>query len=42
MYPTVVSVVAICITIFLLVRVIPTFKEVYSGFGAKLPGPTKS
>src|SRR5271154_6931293 len=41
MYPTVVSVVAIVITIFLLVRVIPTFKEVYSGFGAKLPGPTQ-
>ncbi|MGA2243400.1 MAG: type II secretion system F family protein [Verrucomicrobiota bacterium] len=41
MYPTVVTVVAIVITIFLLVRVIPTFKEVYSGFGAKLPGPTE-
>jgi len=36
----VVTVVAIVITIFLLVRVIPTFKEVYSGFGAKLPAPT--
>ena len=41
MYPTVVTVVAIVITIFLLVKVIPTFKEVYSGFGAKLPGPTE-
>ncbi len=41
MYPTVVSVVAVVITIFLLVRVIPTFKEVYSGFGAKLPAPTE-
>jgi len=41
MYPTVVTVVAIVITIFLLVRVIPTFKEVYSGFGAALPGPTQ-
>ncbi|HSY20297.1 MAG TPA: type II secretion system F family protein [Candidatus Acidoferrales bacterium] len=40
MYPTVVTVVAIVITIFLLVRVIPTFKEVYQGFGAALPGPT--
>jgi type IV pilus assembly protein PilC len=40
MYPTVVTVVAIVITIFLLVRVIPTFTEIYSGFGAKLPGPT--
>ncbi len=41
MYPTVVSVVAVVITVFLLVRVIPTFKEVYSGFGAKLPAPTE-
>ena len=41
MYPTVVSIVAVCITIFLLVRVIPTFKEIYSGFGAKLPAPTE-
>ena len=41
MYPTAVTVVAICITVFLLVKVIPTFKEVYSGFGAKLPAPTQ-
>lgn len=41
MYPTVVSVVAVVITTFLMVRVIPTFKEVYAGFGAKLPAPTQ-
>jgi len=41
MYPSVVTVVAIGITIFLLVKVIPTFKDVYSGFGAALPGPTE-
>ncbi len=41
MYPTVVTVVAIVITTFLLVKVIPTFKDVYTGFGAKLPGPTQ-
>src|SRR5471032_151388 len=41
MYPIAVTVVAICITTFLLVKVIPTFKEVYSGFGAALPGPTQ-
>ena len=41
MYPSTVTVVAICITIFLLVKVIPTFQDVYSGFGAKLPGPTQ-
>src|SRR5215469_6492932 len=41
MYPTTVTVVAIGITIFLLVRVIPTFKDIYSGFNAKLPAPTQ-
>jgi type IV pilus assembly protein PilC len=41
MYPTAVIVVAIGITVFLLVKVIPTFKDVYSGFGAALPGPTQ-
>ena len=40
MYPTVVTVVAIAITTFLLVKVIPVFGDIYSGFGAKLPGPT--
>jgi type IV pilus assembly protein PilC len=41
MYPTVVTIVAILITIFLLVRVVPVFGEIYSGFGAALPGPTQ-
>src|SRR6185503_15738524 len=41
MYPTVVTFVAIAITIFLLVKVIPVFGEIYSDFGAKLPGPTQ-
>jgi len=41
MYPSAVTIVAIGITVFLLVRVIPTFKEVYEGFGAPLPGPTQ-
>jgi type IV pilus assembly protein PilC len=41
MYPTVVTVVAIGITIFLLVKVVPVFGDVYKGFGAKLPGPTQ-
>jgi type IV pilus assembly protein PilC len=40
MYPTVVTVVAIGITLFLLVKVIPVFGEIYSGFNAKLPTPT--
>src|SRR6059036_1644687 len=41
MYPTVVTIIAIGITIFLLVKVVPVFGEIYSGFGAKLPGPTQ-
>jgi type IV pilus assembly protein PilC len=41
MYPAVVTVVAIGITIFLMVKVIPTFADVYSGFGAALPAPTQ-
>src|SRR5213596_2050008 len=40
MYPCVVTVVAILITIFLLVKVVPVFGEIFSSFGAKLPGPT--
>ena len=41
MYPTVVTVVAILITTFLLIKVVPVFGDIYSGFGAKLPGPTQ-
>ena len=41
MYPTIVTLVAITITIFLLVKVVPTFGEIFSGFGAKLPAPTQ-
>jgi type IV pilus assembly protein PilC len=41
MYPIGVVVVAIGITIFLLIKVIPVFSEVYSSFGAKLPAPTQ-
>jgi type IV pilus assembly protein PilC len=41
MYPTVVTIVAIGITIFLLVKVVPVFKDIFSGFGAALPAPTQ-
>ena len=41
MYPTVVTIVAIGITTFLLIKVVPVFGDIYSGFGAKLPGPTQ-
>ena len=40
-YPAVVSLMAIAITVFLLVKVIPVFGDIYSGFGAKLPMPTQ-
>jgi type IV pilus assembly protein PilC len=40
MYPTVVTVVAIFITGFLLVKVVPVFADVFSAFGSKLPAPT--
>src|SRR5438477_3481999 len=41
MYPIVVSVVAILITIFLLVKVVPVFGEIFASFGAALPAPTQ-
>jgi type IV pilus assembly protein PilC len=41
MYPVAVTVIAIAITVFLLVRVVPVFGDIYRGFGAQLPGPTQ-
>jgi type IV pilus assembly protein PilC len=41
MYPTVVSVVAVLITIFLLIKVVPVFGEIFKSFGAALPAPTQ-
>jgi type IV pilus assembly protein PilC len=41
MYPTVVTVVAILITIFLLVKVVPVFGEIFASFNATLPAPTQ-
>jgi type IV pilus assembly protein PilC len=34
-------VIAIGITTFLLIKVVPVFAEIFSGFGAKLPAPTQ-
>lgn len=39
-YPAVVSVMALGITLLLLLKVIPVFKSIFSGFGADLPMPT--
>ena len=41
MYPVTVTVIAIAITVFLLVKVVPVFKDIFSGFGAELPAPTQ-
>ncbi|MBI4395842.1 MAG: type II secretion system F family protein [Elusimicrobia bacterium] len=41
MYPLVVCTIAGGVTVFLLVGVIPTFKEIFAGFGAELPLPTR-
>jgi len=40
-YPAVVSTVAVGVTVFLLVVVIPTFKKIFSQFGTDLPLPTQ-
>ena len=40
MYPAVVTVVAILITIFLLVKVVPVFGDIFTSFNAALPAPT--
>lgn len=40
-YPVIVSMVAVGITTFLLVVVIPTFKQVFTAFGSELPLPTQ-
>lgn len=40
-YPIIVSFMSISITLLLLLKVIPVFKDIYSGFDAKLPVPTQ-
>lgn len=40
-YPSVIVVVAVCVVVFLMVFVIPTFANLFSGGGAELPVPTK-
>ncbi|MGA3181739.1 MAG: type II secretion system F family protein [Verrucomicrobiota bacterium] len=41
MYPVAVTIVAIGITVFLLVKVVPVFADIFTGFGGKLPAPTQ-
>jgi len=41
MYPTVVTCVALGVTVFLLTTVVPQFGEIFSSMGRKLPTPTQ-
>lgn len=41
MYPATVSIVAACITVFLLIKVVPVFEEIFSDLGSDLPKPTQ-
>ncbi|MDP9291099.1 MAG: type II secretion system F family protein [Verrucomicrobiota bacterium] len=40
-YPVIVISIAICITTFLIVKVVPVFGGIFADFGAKLPAPTQ-
>lgn len=40
-YPSAIIVVAFAITAVIMIFVVPTFKDLFSSFGAELPGPTK-
>jgi type IV pilus assembly protein PilC len=40
-YPTIVCIIALSIALFLIVKVIPIFADIYKDFGAKLPAPTQ-
>ena len=40
-YPIIVVSIAVGITTFLIVRVVPVFGQIFADFGAKLPGPTQ-
>jgi type IV pilus assembly protein PilC len=41
MYPTVVSIVAAVITVFLLIKVVPVFETIFADLGGLLPLPTR-
>ena len=40
MYPVAVLIVAFVVMVIIMVKVVPAFKDVFSSFGADLPGPT--
>lgn len=41
MYPAITLVIAFIVTVILLLKVVPTFQEMFSNFGAELPAPTQ-
>lgn len=41
MYPAITLVIAFIVTAILLIKVVPTFQEMFSSFGAELPAPTQ-
>ncbi|MBI3289030.1 MAG: type II secretion system F family protein [Elusimicrobia bacterium] len=41
MYPAIVLSICAIVTVFLMIFVIPTFKNIFAGFGAELPLPTQ-
>ena len=40
-YPVAILLLAVAITAALLIWVVPTFKQIFDGFGARLPAPTQ-
>jgi len=40
-YPSITLLVAFVVTLILLIKVVPTFEELFSSFGAELPAPTQ-
>jgi type IV pilus assembly protein PilC len=40
-YPVITLIVAFVVTLILLIKVVPTFEELFSSFGAELPAPTQ-
>lgn len=41
MYPTIVTTVALLLSVSMVIWIVPVFATIYSDFGAKLPGPTQ-
>lgn len=40
-YPTIVCIIAVVIVLFLIMKIIPIFGDIFKEFGAKLPAPTQ-